>query len=1130
MRIIVLCWLVLSLAFESFGQWEQVPATEVARASRYIVCPSSSVNSNTYVPPPREYLQRKNGRANSAVFEVEYIGFESQPQAQAAFQTAVDIWSSLLTSNIKIRVRATWQPLGAGVLGQANASTFYRNSDGVQRVGAWYPVALAEKIANRELNNTNEPDIEASFNSQANWSYLQTVEPGRTNFISVVLHELGHGLAINRFYSVQGGVGSNFLGTNTVYEQYLVNGSGQSVVVGFENQTTALGSQLTSNNLFFNAPLVIPVSPVPNGAKIFAPFTYSAGSSIAHLDESTFPSGSANALMTPQIGTGEVHLNPGPIINEVMREIGWTTMLFEHDELPTTEDVSQDFVVKAKIRKDGSDNYDFLTPANPANAITVTYSVNGGAPVVLPMAATGQPNEFSATIPKPAAGVLARYQYFFSVNDNLGRTLTYPGKGQFFQQPLTQFVFAFEAGPDTRAPFITHTPVPFVKASDPSFNIQAIVSDNLGVQNVFVDYKIDGGSEQTATMNLVAGTDSTYQAVISYSGLTNGDQIEYRIRAVDVASNLGAGPNTKVLPSSGFYNVNVVSLAPTQDSYANDFNNLISTDFFGSPEFSIKQESGFANGAIHTQHPYPEGTGFPNNRFEWVYQLRVPIRVKETDATIKFDEVVLIEPGEPGSVFPNADFYDFVVVDGSKDGGITWTTVAAGYDSRDYAPWLTRYTSAISGGNSTAIGDPSLFRTRVMDLQQKFDTGDEVVIRFRLFSDPGAAGWGWAIDNLKIQIDETAPVLLHDHVDFVKSGNSTAELKFKTSDPSGIKDLKLELKINNDPQQIFEYDVEPLASEYIQILNFTGLTTADQIQYRIIATDSSDNSASIPPVGFIQISVLSADNPVSTYLNDFNSATTDFTLNYFTQSQPTGFANQGIHSLHPYLVGFGTATSSNFNLIVKKPITVTTSNPYVVFDEIAVVEYSGTNVKDFVIVEASTNLGDTWVPLTSPYGALSDPQWRASFDNNGTPNSSLFRTRIVKLTDHPSITGGSTVHVRFRIFSDAVKAGWGWAIDNLSIQGPITGLPESVLADHLLVYPNPVRDEGVSIDFSLPDLTSVQIQIVNAQGQAVLSEDVRDLNGSFKRTYATAGWADGMYLVRLQTDRGQVVRKVVKIR
>ena len=34
---------------------------------------------------------------------------------------------------------------------------------------------------------------------------------------------------------------------------------------------------------------------------------------------------------------------------------------------------------------------------------------------------------------------------------------------------------------------------------------------------------------------------------------------------------------------------------------------------------------------------------------------------------------------------------------------------------------------------------------------ENFQAGEEVFIRFRLFSDPEISGWGWAIDNLRIQ-------------------------------------------------------------------------------------------------------------------------------------------------------------------------------------------------------------------------------------------------------------------------------------------------------------------------------------------------------------------------------------------
>jgi hypothetical protein len=86
----------------------------------------------------------------------------------------------------------------------------------------------------------------------------------------------------------------------------------------------------------------------------------------------------------------------------------------------------------------------------------------------------------------------------------------------------------------------------------------------------------------------------------------------------------------------------VVTLAATQDSYSNDFNSS-SNDFFGDNIFSVTTPTGFSNGAIHSSHPYPNGTG-TGFTSSYVYQLRIPIRLKSADATIKFDEIVLVEP------------------------------------------------------------------------------------------------------------------------------------------------------------------------------------------------------------------------------------------------------------------------------------------------------------------------------------------------------------------------------------------------------------------------------------------------------------------------------------------------------
>ncbi|NJN42470.1 MAG: hypothetical protein HC811_09865 [Flammeovirgaceae bacterium] len=153
-------------------------------------------------------------------------------------------------------------------------------------------------------------------------------------------------------------------------------------------------------------------------------------------------------------------------------------------------------------------------------------------------------------------------------------------------------------------------------------------------------------------MNLKAGTDSTYLATINFppSSLQHGDVVEYRIVAVDnsVAQNQRSDPS-----SSTYYTLNVVALAPTQTSYSNDFN-APSSDFFGNA-FSIATPSGFSNGAIHSTHPYTDGSG-SNDESNYVYQLRIPIQLQSQDAFITFEEIVLVEPGVTGSVFGDGDF------------------------------------------------------------------------------------------------------------------------------------------------------------------------------------------------------------------------------------------------------------------------------------------------------------------------------------------------------------------------------------------------------------------------------------------------------------------------------------------
>lgn len=1080
-----------------------------------VICYAHPTDHPHYIPPPGEYVRWKNGaRTKTANIVVNYNGFTEQ--ARVAFQYAVDIWATLLQTSQTITIDAYWLPLSGGVLGGALYTGAYANFDGAQKLNVFYPVALAEKMSGRNLNGSNS-EIFTQFNANANWHLNPNTPPpaGAYDLATVVLHEIGHGLGFSGSFKIlssngQGEVGVQSTGIPIIYDVPIENGFSQNLISSFTSPSSQLATQLTSDNLFFRS---------PNSArpKVYAPASFSSGSSISHLDENTF-NNSADALMTPFIAPAERMHSPG-VAWTMLKDLGWENVFIAHTPLPNTENVTGPYMVTVSIQADNG---------YQSSSVKLNYTTNGTTFTQITMTPTGNPNEFTAAI--PSTGTTTTYGYYISVNDNNNRQFVKPGKFVRKQNTELQALFLFEAGPDTRPPVISHSPRPFLTENDTELLIDARVSDNIGIATVVLQYEINGATQPPVNFVLQSpGEDSIYHATVNLgSGLNDGDIIRYRIVATDNSSNSNVG----TLPASGFFTLNVVGLAPTQNSYFNDFNSP-SSDFFGNG-FSITQPTGFTNPAIHSEHPYPEGNSFPGSEFSYIYQLRIPIRIKSEDATMKFDEIVLVEPGEPGTVFGDLRFWDYVVVEGSKDGGQTWIAAAPGYDSRDYAPWLSRYNSAInpSTGNSSAVGDPSLFRTRTINLLNKFNPGDEVVFRFRLYSDPYAAGWGWCIDNLKIQIDDTPPKIAHDHIDYLKDSEDVLTLGISASDASGIAALKIEYKINDGALQEVNFNVDPPASVYtFSLSGLSALNVGDRIDYRIVATDSAGNTATLPVTGFFKVPVINFTSAVNTYSNNFNGTVNDFVGNFFSVSQPTGFNNGAIHSEHPYPNGFGLLTpSSSYCFTLLKPIVISSTNPVMRYDEIAIIEpspvgitFGSTGFKDYVIVEGSKDGGVTWQRLLDGYNARSQPAWLSTFNNSSTPTPTLYRTRLLNLTDNGNFSAGETVLIRFRLYADASVNGWGWAIDNLFIQDPITALESQVVTD-AEIYPNPFNNE---INILTNETGNMQVELVNVSGQRVLS-GVTGNASSEPYTIQTGHLPAGLYVLKIRTSKGVITRKLIK--
>ena len=254
-------------------------------------------------------------------------------------------------------------------------------------------------------------------------------------------------------------------------------------------------------------------------------------------------------------------------------------------------------------------------------------------------------------------------------------------------------------------------------------------------------------------------------------------------------------------------------------TYVEDFNNG-SDDFLG--DFQVETLPGFADGAIHSEHPY----GILG---DFTYLLQRPIIVANQEATLRYRDIALIEPGEEGAVFGDGFFYDFVVVEGTKD-GLSWVPLDSGYDATRDEAWLNAYVAGVEA-------DSSLFRPQRIDLQGAFSAEDTILVRFRLSSDPAAVGYGWVIDDLAIQAQEVqasrhtqsrASALLSQTTD-VYPNPTTGPIEF-SQEIDGVQIYSLDGRFIRNEAVSRHMDLSDLrAGTYLLRIEKEGVTTTKRI-------------------------------------------------------------------------------------------------------------------------------------------------------------------------------------------------------------------------------------------------------------------------------------------------------------
>lgn len=252
-----------------------------------------------------------------------------------AFQAAADVWGGVLDSDTDIPIVAVMDPLfcdpGSAVLGAAGPTIVFRDFPGAVRPETWHTVSLANSLAGFDLTGAAEANMQAIFNSDIvgdpgclgglDWWYGDPDQrpAGTIPFVTVVLHELGHGLGFTTF--INRGTGEKLLGFD---DTYMMNLEDHSLLALWPDLSDAerVASRTDEGDLHWvgqnvvNASGVLTAGRHPTGhVRMFAPGVFQAGSSITHFDSILSP----NELMEPILTPDAENL----LTTELLRDIGY---------------------------------------------------------------------------------------------------------------------------------------------------------------------------------------------------------------------------------------------------------------------------------------------------------------------------------------------------------------------------------------------------------------------------------------------------------------------------------------------------------------------------------------------------------------------------------------------------------------------------------------------------------------------------------------------------------------------------------------------------------------------------------------------------------------------------------------
>ncbi len=449
-------------------------------------------------------------------------------QRLAVFNRAADILNATFDIAVTVNVNSSFDLLycdtNSATLGSAGAADYEFIYDGSE----W--TVYADGLANQLQGSDVTPgvaEITAQFNSgignpgclQSSGWYLGFDDPAGsgTSLLSVVLHEIMHGMGFLSFLNPDGSSGATY-GPDYVYDPYtkLLYDHTQGARVTTLNQAQRAAATINNGNLVWdgaqtNAQLGSFSAGVNNGRmQMYAPSGYIPGSSVSHFDTAATP----NEIMEPQYTE---FLDDTGLAKYLLADIGWT-LAVAANSAPVMGTISA-----KTLNEDGTLNV--TLSATDADGDSLTYSI------------TSATNELGASISGSTLTITPQANY-----NGSGSITVQVSDGDLSDS--TSFNVTVDAVND--APLFTSADS-FNIANDAVLTITLTASDvdtaagslTFGLVN-FDSSKIDGSlSGSTLTLTPVAGISGATMVEVS---VDDGDITTSQSISVNVLSASNQAP------------------------------------------------------------------------------------------------------------------------------------------------------------------------------------------------------------------------------------------------------------------------------------------------------------------------------------------------------------------------------------------------------------------------------------------------------------------------------------------------------------------------------------------------------------------------------------------------------------